>query len=181
MLGQLLSELKTDRASLEEIEVHQVNFLEANENLGQWLANVESVPHESVHTLLEEYSPAHTLYPRRAAWTTMVASGQLSLLGDNNLVSDLGNYYEYTVGRLVYNNEDYDQANYQLERDAIPNIWDFEQKQLISSDPERLAIFRGKLHNINNWTRWYLGFIKEYKTELDSLIQNIERYLESYQ
>lgn len=178
-LGQLLSELKADRAFLEEVEKDQKEFLQMSENLLSWFANPESLPNDQVHETLENYDTGLTIWPRRAAWTTMVASGQLSLLDDSDLVQSLGNYYEYRVSRLVYNGEDYDQAVYDLEREVIPRIWDFQNKKLLTTDPERIAIFRGQIRNVSGWASWYLSYIKEYETELDALIKDVEQYLKT--
>ena len=179
-LGQIYSELKADRAFLEEVLENQKAFLQKNENLLLWLANPESLPNDLVHQTLEEFGAVLTIWPRRAAWTTMVASGQLVLLNDSELVRSLGNYYEYSVSRLVYNGEEYDHAAFELEREAIPKIWDFEHKKLLTSEHERIAIFRGKIHRVNIWARWYLGYVEEHSKELDTLILEVEQHLKSH-
>jgi hypothetical protein len=179
-LGQIFSELQADRAFLEEVQEDQKALLQKNEKLLSWLANPMSLPNDLVHETLEEFGPALTIWPRRAAWTTMVASGQLGLLNDRDLVRSLGNYYEYRVSRLVYNGEEYDHAMYELEREAIPKIWDFEHKKLLTSEHERIAIFRGKIYRVNIWTRWYLGYVEEHSMELDTLIHDVEQHLKSH-
>ena len=65
-----------------------------------------------------------TMFPRRSAWTTMVASGQLTELDNPDLVTRLGNLYESINERLEYNGSNYDQALEEIYRRYVPEVWD---------------------------------------------------------
>ena len=178
-LTQLLRELRADQAFLDQVEVEQKRIGKMNADLLTWFADPESVPVDSVHSTLEEYSMGITMWPRRAAWTTMVAAGQLNLLGDRSLAISLGNYYEHTLRRLEYNGEQYDADFGALIFGSIPRIWDFQHGGLLTSDSERIAEFRNQVRRIDVWTQWYLSSIEINRIVLSALIQEVELYLQS--
>src|SRR5210317_236312 len=87
-LVQMLAEMKEDAADVLEIREEQLERGGQYVRLDKWLASPESMPFDSVTETLDLiFFSNRTLYPRRSAWTTMLAAGQLAELDSPGLVS----------------------------------------------------------------------------------------------
>jgi hypothetical protein len=122
------------------------------------------------------------MYPRRAAWTTMVASGQLRLLNNVELVTKLGDLHENLYQRLIINGNAYDEDLFTTMRESVPRIWDYNEKRLLTFDATEIARVRSELRFLYyTWNQWYLEFLTdEYGTMLDELITEVDAYLNSH-
>lgn len=92
-LVQMLAEMKEDAADVVEIRAEQLERSGQYVLLDKWLASPESMPTDSVAETLDlVFFSNRTLYPRRSAWTTMLAAGQLAELDSPGLVLRLGDF-----------------------------------------------------------------------------------------
>ena len=102
-LTYLRAELELDQEDGEEILNLQHDQALSHQQLQAWLADVQSIPRESFSdALLHTLTDNRTMFPRKASWTTMVAEGQLAVLGDPALIKSLANLYEHSNVRLEY-------------------------------------------------------------------------------
>ena len=179
-LVQMLGEMREDSADLEEIREEQLARSKQYENLDQWLAIPSSVPLDSMAETLDlVFFSNRTLYPRRSAWTTMLAAGQLAELDEPGLVLRLGDFYESLSARVVDNGDDYDGNLNDIARNSAPEYWDGANGRLLTTDVDELVKFRNQLRYLHiSWNIWYLDLLDEYQLTLDSLILEIESYLE---
>ena len=179
-LVQMLGEMREDSADLEEIREEQLVRSSQYEDLDQWLANPDSVPLDSMAETLDlVFFSNRTLYPRRSAWTTMLAAGQLAELDSPGLVLRLGDFYESLNARIVDNGDDYDENLNDIARNSAPEYWDGANGRLLTTDFYELAKFRNQLRYLHiSWNIWYLDLLDQYQLTLDSLILEIESYLQ---
>lgn len=180
-LVQMLAEMKEDAADLVEIREEQLERSGQYVLLDKWLASPESMPLDSVAETLDlVFFSNRTLYPRRSAWTTMLAAGQLAELDSPGLVSRLGDFYESLNARVVDNGDDYDESLNEIGRNSAPDYWDGTSGQLLTTDVHQLTTFRNQLRYMHiSWNLWYLDLLDTYQQSLDSLIIEIGLYLES--
>lgn len=174
-LSQLRSELVADSADLTDILREQEELKVQYERVARWLAKPESMPSDSVHRALERLSLTNrTMFPRRGAWTSLLSSGLLTSVRDPDLVTRLGNFYEYINDRLEYNGRDYDYNLNEVTRVTLGASWDKLRRQPVG-DVTRL---RNELRYIQiGWNGFYLDLLQEYRIELEGLIADIDRYL----
>jgi hypothetical protein len=179
-LVQMLAELKEDSADLDEIREEQVVRSRQYVVLDQWLANPASMPLDSFGETLDlVFFSNRTLYPRRSAWTTMLSAGQLAELESPGLVSRLGDFYESLYARVVDNGDDYDESLNDLARNSVPKYWDGTGGRLLTTDDDTISMFRNQLRYLHvSWNTWYLDLLDNYGQALDSLILEIESYLQ---
>ena len=179
-LVQMLGELQKDSADVEDIREEQLARSRQYENLDKWLASPESMPLDSVAQMLDSvFFSNRTLYPRRSAWTTMLAAGQLAELDAPGLVLRLGDFYESLNARVVDNGNDYDESINDIARNSAPDYWDGVNGRLLTTDVHELTRFRNQLRYLHfSWNIWYLDLLDSYQQTLDSLIMEIETYLE---
>ena len=180
-LAQLVEELRKDRADVAEILVEQENLSRQYVNLLRWFGDPSSMPVDSVHESLDVVAWSNrTMFPRGAAWTTMVAAGQLRYLDDAPLVIRLGDLYENVNPRLEYNGEMYDENLNEVMRRSVPAIWDSGNQTLLTDDPASITRFRGQLRYLHlAFNGWYLWYLAQYAEQLDGLISDVESYLEA--
>jgi len=178
-LVQMLGEMRKDSADVAEIRELQLTRSRQYEDLDQWLASPESMPLASVGDTLDSiFYSNRTLYPRRSAWTTMLAAGQLAELDSPNLVLRLGDFYESLNARVVDNGNDYDENVNDIARNAAPEYWDGANRRLLTTDVRELTRFRSQLRYLHlSWNIWYLDLLGHYQQTLDELIVEIESYL----
>lgn len=178
-LAQMLDEMREDARDLEEIRAEQLERNEQYEALINWLGSPDTIPIDSVAVAMDSIiSSNRTLYPRRSAWTTMVADGQLRELDAPSLVARLGNFYESVSARIIDNGNDYDESLNDIARNSVPLVWDGIDRRLMTTNVEQLTIFRNQLRFMQlAWNVWYLELLDDYEKLLDTLILDIESYL----
>jgi len=178
-LGQMLEELRQDRTELKEV-VNEQRILDSNYRIViNWLGEPEAIPTQEFGKAMEVLAYSNlTMYPRRSAWRTMVASGQLQLLNDDKLVTKLGDLHEKLFQRLMLNATAYDDNIVSTMGKTVPTIWDYSEFRFLTHDPLKIAKLRGELKFIHvTWNRWYLKLLtNEYGKLLDELIAEIEVY-----
>ncbi len=110
VLGQMLLEMKSDQAILQEVLDEQHMLSVQYGNIDRWLSfKLPDMPFDSIDQALDIIKYTNrTHYPQDAAWRTMVASGELSYLKAPELVSGLGELFETRNERIDYNGEEYD-------------------------------------------------------------------------
>jgi len=179
-LAQMLGEMREDLADVDKIRSHQLALDKQYIALSHWLASPESMPHDSVAEAMDSiFLDNRTLYPRRSAWTTMVAAGQLIKLDSAGLVARLGNFYESVNGRLIEGGSEYDENLNDIGRNSATAIWDGFNGRLQTSDVRELTAFRNQLRYMHVWGNlWYLDRLDEYEQMLISLALEIESYLD---
>ena len=183
-LGQMLEELRQDRADLDEVLDEQHNLDSTYRRVISWLADPESLSEQEFGEAVIFLSYSNrTMYPRRSAWTTMVASGQLQLLNNAELVTKLGDLHENLYLRLITNGNAYDKDLFTTMRESVPRIWDYIEYRFLTLDASEIARLRGELQFIHyTWNQWYLEFLtEEYGAVLDELIADVDAYLVSHQ
>ena len=180
-LAQLLGELREDRADLDEVRAEQLGLESRYRALLEWFTDPTSMPGDSVQEYLDGISTGNrTMFPRSSAWTTMVASGQLTELDNPALVTRLGNLYENINDRLEYNGRYYDSDLSAFVLGYVTSIWDTQSKQLLTKDPEALASFRNRLRFMHlAWNLYYLDLLDQYQLEVDGLIASVDQHLQA--
>ena len=179
-LAQMLDEMREDQSDVGEIRAEQIERDRQYETLIKWLANPESLSPDMVGDAIDAiFFSNRTLYPRRSAWTTMIAAGQLSEIDDPALVTRLGNFYESFIVRVIDNGYDYDDNLNAIARTSASEIWDGVNRRLLTTDARQITVFRNQLRFMHlAWNLWYLDLLDEYGRTMDSLILEIESYLE---
>lgn len=178
-LAQMLGEMRQDLLDLGEIREEQLTRDRQYIALDKWLESPESMPLDLVAETTDSiFYSNRTLYPRRAAWTTMVAAGQLGELDAPELVARLGDFYESLIPRVIDNGDDYDESLNDIARNSAPRIWDGVNRHLLTNDDDQLTVFRNQLRYMHvSWNLWYLDLLEDYERRLDSLILEIGAYL----
>lgn len=178
-LAQMLDEMREDRSDVDVIRAEQRERDGQYDALIQWLASPESMPRDSFGDAIDAlFGSNSTLYPRSSAWTNMVAAGQLSELDDPALVTRLGNFYESVIVRVIDNGQDYDENLNEIGRNSAPQIWDGVNSRLVTTDSLQLTVFQNQLRYMHIvWNLWYLNQMNGLAQRLDSLIVEIESYL----
>jgi hypothetical protein len=176
-LSQLLQELRADQIFLDQVWEEQKNIQKLTNAFLSWFSSPNSLPADEVNLAITKYTTPLSMWPRRAAWTTMVASGQLTLLDDQKMLVQLGKHFEYTQPRLIYNGENYDDDFDKMKFEYFPQYWNADEMRLITLNPDKIAQLRSQLRFINDWTEWYLDFLVTYENDLDLLVGVVEQYL----
>ena len=179
-LAQMLDEMREDQSDVGEIRAEQIERDRQYRTLIKWLANPESLSPDMVGDAIDAiFFSNRTLYPRRSAWTTMIAAGQLSEIDDPALVTRLGNFYESFIVRVIDNGYDYDDNLNAIARTSASENWDGVNRRLLTTDARQITVFRNQLRFMHlAWNLWYLDLLDEYGRTMDSLILEIESYLE---
>ncbi len=179
-LAQLRDELREDRADIGDVRAEQEALSGHYVALLDWFGEPASMPGDSVQVSLDHVVNSNrTMFPRSSAWTTMVASGQLTELGDPALVTRLGNLYENINPRLIYNGEYFDSDLSVLAFGSIVSIWDFHAGRLLTRDVGALAEFRNRLRAMYHaWNQYYLALLDEYEAEVEGSITAVSEHLE---
>jgi hypothetical protein len=177
-LRMLRAELELDRRNLDVILTAQRDRDVRHRRIDLWLNDIAGAPTDSLVTDVRALlSVNRTMFPRSASWATMVASGQLTDLGDPNLVSHLADFYENRNARLVYNGEVYDTWVSELARGAVPEVWDQSRGRFLTGDPTAISRLRGRLTGVHDFGLGFIGLLDEWGVSLDSLATDVDAFL----
>ena len=112
----------------------------------------------------------------------MVASGQLQLLDNAELVTKLGNIHENMYERLIENGSAYNVDLLTTMRESVPRIWDYSEYRFLTFDATEIARVRSEIRLVHySWNQWYLELLTEvYGPMLDELIADLDTYLNSH-
>lgn len=177
-LAQVRLSLAEDVQFFDRVEQEQQQAAEKTRRLLEWFEDPEALPNDAVHEVFLDYNMPISIWPRRAAWNTMVNSGQFRLLEAPELVTRIGNYYEHHLRRMEYNGQQYDAAFTVVSRGELTELWDFDARVLLTRDASRLTQFRNRLRRIDDWTTYYLGRVERNRARAESLIEEIDAYLD---
>lgn len=177
-LAQVRLSLIEDRQFFDRVEEEQQQAGEKTRKLIQWFESPETLPTDAVHEVMLDYNMPISIWPRRAAWSTMVNSGQLRLLDAPELVTRIGDYYEHHLRRMEYNGKQYDAEFTVVYSSEMTEIWDFDKRVLLTSDPARLVQFRNRLKSVDDWTTYYLAAVESNRARVETLIEEIDAYLD---
>jgi len=179
-LGRILVELRQDRSDLSEVIAEQDRLDGLYDDLERWLADPAAAPLDSLHRGLDSLAYSNrTMYPRRSGWSTMVAGDQLGFLHAPDLVTRLGNLYENVNVRLSENGSGYDLHLYNFVHEQMPRVWDHRNRRFMTSDPMEIGVFRNGLSIVHHaWNEWCRAYMREYQETVDSLIADVEMYLD---
>jgi len=181
-LAQMLTELRGDQADLIEIHAAQDSMSAHLEALDRWLSDPATMPRDSVSASLLYISlNSRTMFPRHAAWTTMVAAGQLADLDDPALVTRLGNLYENVIPRIEYNGRYYDEALDATLRMDVSGTWDSLHRRFWRGGEESVPRLRESLSRVRvTWTVYYIGLLDDYGEVVDEAAGAVETYLRAH-
>jgi hypothetical protein len=179
-LVQMLGDMREDVAELDEVRAHQLAQETHYNALILWLEDPASMPLDSVAEAMDSiFMDNRTFFPRRSAWTTMVADGQLSMLDAPGLVTQLGSFYESVSVRLVEGGAQYEDNLGDIGRNSATAIWDGFNRKLMTTDADQIVAFRNQLRYLHVWgSLWYLSRLDDYRQMLDLLVLDIESYLD---
>lgn len=176
-LAQVRRSLAEDKAFLDQVEEEQKNADEFIRQLIQWAGDPGSLSDEQVHDIFVNYQMPISIWPRRAAWDSMVSAGQLRLLGAPDLATRIGDYYEYHLRRVEYNGRQYDDLFIAIFEGDIPKLWNFGEGRILSSDPTDRVHLRNRLVQLRAWTTYYLDYVETNRQLLVELTADIDEFL----
>ena len=177
-LLQVRRSLAEDLEFLDKVEEEQEEAEAMVRQLIQWAGNTASLTDEQVNETFLNYRMPISIWPRRAAWDSMVSAGQLRLLRAPELTTRIGDYYEYHLRRIEYNGRQYDELFVAVFEANVARLWNFEDGRLLATDPAELVHFRNRLVQVSAWTAYYLDYVDANRELLVELLEDIDRFLE---
>jgi hypothetical protein len=143
-------------------------------DLSRWLRSDAPSPTDSFAVTLEGVLTGnYTVFPRSAAWTTMVSQGQLAHLEDPQLVARLAELYEHWSDRVVYNGEGYDEAIWIVTRESVPLVWDRRTGGFVSTDRDSKRQLDEQLVHLEIWNDSYGRLLDRWADEIDQVLQQV--------
>jgi hypothetical protein len=177
-LVQLQLELRQDSADVIRVLEEQRAIDARYTRLSRWLESSATLPADSFDADLSEIDSGNsTLFPRKATWTTMIASGQLTYLSNPALATRLANLYENRNPRLDYNAHSYDEDLNEVMRNSAPTVWNSLGKRFFSDDPAEALKLRGKLIHMHNFNRYYIELVEDWSKELSAVLREVDAHL----
>lgn len=173
-LDQLVADMRRDVEDMIRIIDQQRGQERDFGEIAAWLADSPDTQSARIDSLLDKVVTSLTVYPRRGAYTSMIASGQIALL-PQDLATSIVNVYENVYSRLSANGEHYD---YSLERDFMPfyaNSWDPVRQGLITADSVDRVRFRNHLLLMRAWSAYYIDLVAQSQAAVQEVISDIDR------
>jgi hypothetical protein len=179
--GSAIESLRTVQAELErdlnEARVYAEQKRDRSSlfsDLSRWLRSDATIPTDSFAVTLEGVLTGNwTVFPRRAAWTTMVSQGQLEYLDDPELVARLAELYEHWSDRVVYNGEAYDEAIWVVARENVPLVWDRRTDRFVRTDPAARFALDAQLLQLDIWNDSYGRLLDRWADQIEQVLQQV--------
>ena len=178
-LTALRAELQLDQADAREILGLQEHQGRSGEQIQAWLSDPQSLPADSFSAaLLHVLTDNRTMYPRKSSWTTMVAEGQLTVLGAPELISRLANLYEHANVRLEDNGSRYDDTTQDILRGRMPHIWDVVRPGFLTADDAAIRTFGNQMLQVQRQNRGYRALLTAWSAEIEGVEAEVNTYLD---
>ena len=129
-LYAVMDELDRDEQDIRGVLEVQAERLEAYAEIERALEHPEADAIVLNDLLRNRISPNRTFFPRRSAYSVMLASGQFMHIRDERLRLQLTDLYERDYERLVYNGEVFDEVHQVELQRAIVAHWDYKRHRL---------------------------------------------------
>jgi hypothetical protein len=178
-LTNLRVELELDQADGLEILALQEDQARSHQQIQAWLSDPTSVPAEAFSVaLVHALTDNRTVFPRKSSWTTMVAEGQLAVLGDPTLISRLANLYEHSNPRLEYNGDRYDDTTQDMLRVRLPQAWDLVENRFLTGDEAKIRAFGNQMLQAQRQNRGFMALTAKWLEEVKGAHSQVDTYLE---
>jgi hypothetical protein len=178
-LTNLRAELVSDRADGLEIVSLQQLQARSHQEIQDWLSKPENIPADLFSAAIEHaLTDNRTVFPRKSSWTTMVAEGQLAILGDPHLVSSLANLYEHANPRLEYNGDRYDDTTQDILRVWLPQTWDLAENQFLTTEKAAIRTFGNQMLQAQRQNRGYMALVVKWLEEVENVQMQVDIYLD---
>ena len=170
-------ELERDQRSLEDIVAHQVTFRTRLGELGE-LVRTETRPDTAIRRIVNGSDLTNrTFFSRRAAYSTLLAGGQLQYVMDTDLRLYLAELYEHNYVRLARNGEIYDDIFQTVFRRALLDYWDYKLQRPINSSADAAVQLSNAAHRMVQFSIYYDGLLQAEIQNLKAVRAGISRYL----
>jgi hypothetical protein len=121
-----------------------------------------------------------TFFSQKAAYTTLIGSGQLEYISEPGLRLQLAQLYEHDYDRLTRNGELIDDVFQHVFRAALLEYWDYARDQPIGTDPNAgVRLSNGALRSVELST-YYEGILAQSLQRISDLQRNIEQYIQRH-
>ncbi len=178
-LTNLRAELELDQEDGKEILDLQKDQALSHQQIQAWLADTQNISVDSFSdALLHTLTDNRTMFPRKASWTTMVAEGQLAVLGDPALIRSLANLYEHSNVRLEYNGDRYDDTTQDILRGRMPYVWDLVEDRFLTTDPAAIRTFGNQMLQAQRQNLGYMALLTSWLEEVANVNSQVASYLE---
>ncbi len=175
MLRALGQELVSDERSIQEIIVSQENL---QNNMDRLAADARNGPPDTtIATLLATRSLAsRTFFFRRAAYATLLSSGNLQYIDDAQLRLRLAQVYEQDYSRLQVNGDIGDQIYQGLFHPALLRYWDHLEQRRISESGDAAIELSNACLRVKEFSIFYVNLLRDQLNTLRDLRSSVEEH-----
>lgn len=155
-------DLIADLDSLEKVLSAQQNVFTAFTRAAELLAEEErdeAALQQAMSTILTMETP--TYFPDSSNYKALLSQGGLNLLQSSSLRRSISRLYEHTYPRHHNYAQLYDQQTDYVFREQISRYWDRIKHQLLTDNPDDIALFRNQLSGQARYTEGYITFLKQ--------------------
>ena len=118
-----------------------------------------------------------TFFSRRAAYSTLVASGGLQYIESAQLRLKMAQVYEHDYVRLDRNGEIADDLFQNVFRRALLNYWDYSEQRPISAEPAAAIAVSNAAYRMVDFSGYYRQLLIVQEANDHALQQAIDSYL----
>ena len=168
MLQSVVGELEFDEREILEVRQAQAEYVSASETLMDLLMTASQAEEARIDSILDGPMMINlTVFPRRAAYSALVSSGNMGYLKDPDLALDLADLYEHHYVRLI-NHGDY------LDQTIQGNFWPTMYARYLDRPNGRLRQF-GEGANVEFRNLVYQQHIQHstYINRLDEVLEEV--------
>jgi hypothetical protein len=176
MLNALGQELVSDERSIQEIIASQEQL---QSNMDKMAADARNGPPDTViATLLASRSLAsRTFFFRRAAYASLLSSGNLQYIDDPELRLRLAQVYEQDYSRLEVNGDLADQIYQGLFHPTLLRYWDHLRQRPIPDSADAAIQLSNACLRVKQFSIFYVELLREQLNTLRDLRGSVESHV----
>ena len=181
MLVNVLGEMELDEEEILDRRQAQVETVRAAETLMDLLATASPAEDAAIDSIMSGPSwPSNpTVFPRRSAYSALVAGGNMGYLSDTDLTLRLANLYEHHYVRLVNHGDWTDRITYDHFWPVVNGqYWDKAHGRLVQRGEEANLGFWNLVHQRGRVAGKYIIRLDELLVELRAIKASLQVYLD---
>jgi hypothetical protein len=180
MLADVLLEIQDDEREIQAVLAAQRELQEAYGALEAYLITASLADEPGIDSLFTgplSFNP--TAFPRRAAYSSLVASGGIAAITSKPLALQLVSLYEHYYTRLIYVGELSDKNLVE----AFGNVkdtegWDSSRRKLVRRGPDENVLFRNAARSQQFMAGMYVDRLTETLAALQQVKAGVLGYLD---
>ncbi|MBL4623715.1 MAG: hypothetical protein JKY42_01010 [Flavobacteriales bacterium] len=176
-LHSFVKNMNTDMEQLDELILYYENKTAALQYMIVLLDTTKELNYKSLDSIHGPTLEPVTFFPTKGAYNSIISSGHLSIIQNNDIRIELSNLYERFMYRIEYNSKVVDDATFNYFA-YLENKYDFKERTFRPLSSVEILNLNYKLNHLYLYNNFYYNRLIDAKQSVNRVLRLITLELE---